>query len=262
MTDELKLKMLVTCVDMADTYDEAKQMGEFIFNAKGANWLDFHIPAPTLFRNIDPLDNYRFAAKDAADSLSRYMFNRDTQRHADPAASAYVIFKDDTYRPWEEVSKELDKLDRNEVKAIGIRYRFHTFAISMTNLAVGETKLYKDGVKSYDKYVTSDTMIDAIYDFDMEKSNRLLRASGLAFGLGTDEYIPTLGMLIVMCHYRTQLNEILEHLKGELLQDEYWSSSIDKQTCSFTVDFFNGIIQGYVNRKHTAYIRPVMKFEL
>lgn len=107
MTDELKLKMLVTVVDMADTYDEAKQMAQFIING-GDNMLNFPADGIRAKFAINP-DGFTakfLKAKTEREANIKDLFNKDALRFANDLYGVHEPDNDEERKPDEGDGEE------------------------------------------------------------------------------------------------------------------------------------------------------------
>lgn len=131
--------------------------------------------------------------------------------------------------------------DKRNVTYVGVVFRGHRFGVSLT-----ETKaaLLPEDVQPT-KRATYKTECESIYDFDSAGNTAKLVEDNpeLANYLKPGEAIPALGVLVIMCNLREDINRALEYVGGQQLTDAYyWSSSEYNEDVTWTVYFSHGFM--------------------
>lgn len=219
MTDELKLKIVQACATYADDLNEVKEM---------------------------------------VGLLTKQPMQKMAEKKNYSHDGVYVIFKDDTYRPWSDVKLELDKLDTHKVQSIGIVYHGYSFAVAMKTLKYGKSVQLTKRVSA--RSTCCFALLSALDDLDMERNTKTLRDAELGFELKDGEYIPTLGQLRIMFKLEYVVDIALAFLGGEpFTGHNYWSSTARSINENYTVNFSDGDVS-WAERCLSYMVRPVMKF--
>lgn len=176
-------------------------------------------------------------------------------RHNDGSHDGlYLIYKDGTYCRYEEASKKTD------VANIGIVQDGHAFAIAMKDL--GKFPLLDDVDKCPEDHpLYKPRLCDAIYDWDCVSNTEHLKECGMKIPLQKGEYVPSLAMVLSMCHNVEALNKVLKEVGGEPfdLEECYLSSTEFNRYHARFVYFYSGNTNyyskcnGYVVRAVTAF---------
>ena len=147
---------------------------------------------------------------------------------------------------------------KRNVTYIGVVFQGHRFGVSLTEI---EAALLPEG-KQPTKRTTYKTECESIYDFDSaDNTARLVEDNPeLANYLKPGEAIPALGVLVIMCNLREDINRALEYVGGHQLTDEYyWSSAEYSAHVAWAASFGHG----YVNtgrKYHDLAVRAVATF--
>ena len=149
----------------------------------------------------------------------------------------YLIYNDRHYEPFSGNNS------KKEVKYIGLKHKDVVFAISLKDNE--NVQLLDDDSKGEQKEkVYYSRECDALFDFDGRKNTERLvvRNPKLKNLLEDGEYIPSLGQLNLMAHYKDSINDALEYIGAEPLASSawYWSSTEGSQSNAWYVNFSNG----------------------
>ncbi len=149
----------------------------------------------------------------------------------------YLIYNDRHYEPFSGNNS------KKEVKYIGLKHKDVVFAISLKDNE--NVQLLDDDSKGEQKEkVYYSRECDALFDFDGRKNTERLvvRNPKLKNLLEDGEYIPSLGQLNLMAHYKDSINDALEYIGAEPLASSawYWSSTESSQSSAWYVNFSNG----------------------
>ena len=149
----------------------------------------------------------------------------------------YLIYNDRHYEPFSGNNS------KKEVKYIGLKHKDVVFAISLKDNE--NVQLLDDDSKGEQKEkVYYSRECDALFDFDGRKNTERLvvRNPKLKNLLEDGEYIPSLGQLNLMAHYKDSINDALEYIGAEPLASSawYWSSTESSQNYAWYVNFSNG----------------------
>ena len=168
----------------------------------------------------------------------------------------YLIYNDRHYEPFSGNNS------KKEVKYIGLKHKDVVFAISLKDNE--NVQLLDDDSKGEQKEkVYYSRECDALFDFDGRKNTERLvvRNPKLKNLLEDGEYIPSLGQLNLMAHYKDSINDALEYIGAEPLASSawYWSSTESSQLSAWYVNFSNGGTGNY-NRYYSNRVRAVAAF--
>lgn len=168
----------------------------------------------------------------------------------------YLIYNDRHYEPFSGNNS------KKEVKYIGLKHKDVVFAISLKDNE--NVQLLDDDSKGEQKEkVYYSRECDALFDFDGRKNTERLvvRNPKLKNLLEDGEYIPSLGQLNLMAHYKDSINDALEYIGAEPLASSawYWSSTESSQYTAWYVNFSNG--NTYSSSKYNSgRVRAVAAF--
>ena len=176
-----------------------------------------------------------------------------------PADGVYIIFKTGQYVPFD---KDAD-YNKEDVKYIGFVHDGHAFAVGLKDL--GEYSLVKKGAKcpiDHPSYRYCEC--DALLDWEFVKRTKHIQELGTDIPLAEGEYLPSLPMLVVMFHYRGEINEALESVGGEPFDEDsgYWSVTEYSAYNAWYVVFGSGGVNGYGKSYTGNVVRPVAAFNL
>ena len=141
-----------------------------------------------------------------------------------------------------------------KVSHIGLKVGKHKIGISLNSL--GEQKLPSTNT-NHDHYF--DREVDALGDMNGKENTDRFR-DGLDFDIDDDEWIPSLGELVLIAQHMNKLNEALAYVGGdELALVRHWSSTESGSLVAWFVNFSYGGVNGY--GKYNSYVvRPVCAF--
>ena len=202
--------------------------------------LNLSVIMPAITKSGQPVCNDRVPSKE------------DKVEHA---SGLYLIYEDGDAEPFtRENSKE-------NVKYIGLKHKDVSFAITLAEhdsvQLLDDDSLEESGHETY-----YERECDALFDFDGQKNTERLVARNpkLKNLLEDGEYIPSLGQLNLMAHYKDSINDALEYIGAEPLGSTwYWSSTESSQTGAWFVYFSNGNTNG-VNKYPSNRVRAVAAF--
>lgn len=147
------------------------------------------------------------------------------------------------------------------VRYIGLKHRYMSFAISLTEHDIVQL-LDDDSREESGSGTYYERECDALFDIDGRGNTERLVARNpkLKNLLEDGEYIPSLGQLNLMAHYKDSINDALEYIGAEPLGSTwYWSSTESSQTGAWFVYFSNGNTNG-VNKYPSNRVRAVAAF--
>ena len=168
----------------------------------------------------------------------------------------YLIYNDRHYEPFSGNNS------KKEVKYIGLKHKDVVFAISLKDNE--NVQLLDDDSKGEQKEkVYYSRECDALFDFDGRKNTERLvvRNPKLKNLLEDGEYIPSLGQLNLMAHYKDSINDALEYIGAEPLASSawYWSSTENSQNGAWFVYFSNGYTSN-ISKSYSGRVRAVAAF--
>lgn len=149
----------------------------------------------------------------------------------------YIIYKDGHAEPFTgDNSKDC-------VRYIGLKHGYMSFAISLTEH--DSVQLLDDDSREESGSGTYyERECDALFDIDGRGNTERLVARNpkLRNLLEDGEYIPSLGQLNLMAHYKDSINDALEYIGAEPLASSawYWSSTESSQGYAWYVYFSSG----------------------
>lgn len=147
------------------------------------------------------------------------------------------------------------------VQYIGLKHRYMSFAISLTEHDIVQL-LDDDSREESGSGTYYERECDALFDIDGRGNTERLVARNpkLRNLLEDGEYIPSLGQLNLMAHYKDSINDALEYIGAEPLGSTwYWSSTESSQTGAWFVYFSNG--NTGINYKYNSNrVRAVIDF--
>lgn len=148
--------------------------------------------------------------------------------------------------------------DKRNVTYVGVVFRGHRFSVSLT-----ETKaalLPEDEQPT--KRTTYKTECESIYDFDSADNTAGLVEDNpeLVNYLKPGEAIPALGVLVIMCNLREDIDRAMEYVGGQQLTgSHYWSSTEYSEYTARLVNLSHGGV--YSHNKYNDYVvRAVSTF--
>lgn len=151
---------------------------------------------------------------------------------------------------------------KKNVRYIGLKHKDVSFAISLTEHDRVQL-LDDDSLEVSVNETYYERECDALFDFDGQKNTERLVARNpkLKNLLEDGEYIPPLGQLNLMAHYKDSINDALEYIGAEPLASSawYWSSTESSQICAWYVYFFIGDTGSY-GKYGSGRVRAVIDF--
>ena len=167
----------------------------------------------------------------------------------------YVIYDGDF------VSRFDENCEKEGIRKVGIVQSGHAFIVGLKDK--GRFPLVKDCKKCPEEHpLYRGRQCDALMDWECIERTKHIQEVGTDIPLKDGEYIPSLPMLIAMCHYADKgLNEALKLAGGEPLDmdEEYWSSTENNRFSARGVYFFNGSANGSV-KYSSLVVRAVTAF--
>lgn len=193
---------------------------------------------------------YKFLTETEEDS------NKDCCRCSERKDGIYLVYDTGVAQLF---TKGLTKSYAEYVKYIGVVHEGHAFCVSLKSL--GSYKLVKECTGSpsvHPLYIEKE--VEALFDWECVERTKHIQEVGTDIPLKDGEYIPSLPMLVVMCHLKNKINEALEFVGGDILEDKnYWSDTECSATGAWNVYFSNGSVLN--ERKNNTYaIRSVAAF--
>lgn len=185
------------------------------------------------------------------------LFNiSEFQVKVEPVNGIYLVYDDGSYNLFDDSIKHAVP---EKVRHIGIVHDGHAFCVSLKSL--GSYKL----VKNYDCCPSEHPLyirdqVDALFDWECVERTKHIQEVGTDILLKEGEYIPSLPMLVVMCHLKDKINEALEFVGGDILEDKiYWSAAEVSATIAWSVIFGYGTVSNtFKNNPHA--VRSVAAF--
>ena len=184
--------------------------------------LNLSVIMPAITKSGQPVCNDRVSSE------------KDKVEHA---SGLYLIYKDGHAEPFTgDNSKDC-------VRYIGLKHGYMSFAISLTEH--DSVQLLDDDSRGESGSGTYyERECDALFDIDGRGNTERLVARNpkLKNLLEDGEYIPSLGQLNLMAHYKDSINDALEYIGAEPLVSSawYWSSTEGSQSNAWSVGFSNG----------------------
>ena len=184
--------------------------------------LNLSVIIPAINKSSQPVCNDRVPSKE--DKVER-------------TSGLYLIYEDGHAEPFTgDNSKDC-------VRYIGLKHGYMSFAISLTEH--DSVQLLDDDSREESGSGTYyERECDALFDIDGRGNTERLVARNpkLRNLLEDGEYIPSLGQLNLMAHYKDSINDALEYIGAEPLASSawFWSSTEGGQGYAWTVNFSNG----------------------
>lgn len=194
---------------------------------------------------------YKFITETEEDS------NKDCCRCSERKDGIYLVYEDGSTQLF---VKGLHKIYAEKVKYIGVVHEGHAFCVSLKSL--GSHELVKDFdccPSEHPLYI--DNEVEALFDWECVERTKHLQEVGTSIPLKDGEYIPSLPMLVVMCHLKDKINEALMFVGGDILEDEiYWSTTENSADFSWCVNFRNMAVFNYGGKGNAHAVRAVALF--
>lgn len=203
--------------------------------------LNLSVIMPAITKSSQPVCNDREPSKE--DKVER-------------TSGLYLIYEDGHAEPFTgDNSKDC-------VRYIGLKHGYMSFAISLTEH--DSVQLLDDDSREESGSGTYyERECDALFDIDGRGNTERLVARNpkLRNLLEDGEYIPSLGQLNLMAHYKDSINDALEYIGAEPLASSawFWCSTEGSQYSAWNVNFSNGDTS--VNSKYISNrVRAVAAF--
>ena len=203
--------------------------------------LNLSVIMPAITKSGQPVCNDRVPSKE--DKVER-------------TSGLYLIYEDGHVEPFTgDNSKDC-------VRYIGLKHGYMSFAISLTEH--DSVKLLDDDSREESGSGTYyERECDALFDIDGRGNTERLVARNpkLKNLLEDGEYIPSLGQLNLMAHYKDSINDALEYIGAEPLVSSawYWSSTEYSQNNAWYVSFSSGYAYS-INKYGSNRVRAVAAF--
>ena len=203
--------------------------------------LNLSVIMPAITKSSQPVCNDRVPSKE--DKVER-------------TSGLYLIYEDGHAEPFTgDNSKDC-------VRYIGLKHGYMSFAISLTEH--DSVQLLDDDSREESGSGTYyERECDALFDIDGRGNTERLVARNpkLRNLLEDGEYIPSLGQLNLMAHYKDSINDALEYIGAEPLASSawFWSSTEHSQDSAWLVYFSNGITYTY-GKYNSGRVRAVAAF--
>ena len=202
--------------------------------------LNLSVIMPAITKSGQPVCNDREPSKD------------DKVEHA---SGLYLIYEDGHVEPFTgDNSKDC-------VRYIGLKHGYMSFAISLTEHDSVQL-LDDDSLEVSVSETYYERECDALFDIDGRGNTERLVARNpkLKNLLEDGEYIPSLGQLNLMAHYKDSINDALEYIGAEPLGSAwYWSSTEYSQAIAWFVNFSYGYTS-YTYKYNRGRVRAVAAF--
>lgn len=203
--------------------------------------LNLSVIMPAITKSGQPVCNDRVSSE------------KDKVEHA---SGLYLIYEDGHVEPFTgDNSKDC-------VRYIGLKHGYMSFAISLTEH--DSVQLLDDDSREESGSGTYyERECDALFDIDGRGNTERLVARNpkLKNLLEDGEYIPSLGQLNLMAHYKDSINDALEYIGAEPLVSSawYWSSTEYSQNNAWYVSFSSGYAYS-INKYGSNRVRAVAAF--
>lgn len=166
----------------------------------------------------------------------------------------YLIYKDRHSEPF------IGENSKENVRYIGLKHKDVSFAISLTEHNRVQL-LDRDSREESGSGTYYERECDALFDIDGRGNTERLvdRNPKLRNLLEDGEYIPSLGQLNLMAHYK--INDTLEYIGAEPLvfSEWYWSSTEFSQNNAWNVYFSSGSTY-FRSKRLSGRVRAVIDF--
>lgn len=202
--------------------------------------LNLSVIMPAITKSGQPVCNDREPSKE------------DKVEHA---SGLYLIYEDGHVEPFTgDNSKDC-------VRYIGLKHKDVLFAISLAEHDSVQL-LDDDSLEVSVSETYYERECDALFDFDGQKNTERLVARNpkLKNLLEDGEYIPSLGQLNLMAHYKDSINDALEYIGAEPLSSSWcWSSTEYSRSNAWFVNFSDGLT-GINGKYGSNRVRAVAAF--
>ena len=183
-----------------------------------------------------------------------YKFITEDEEQPNALASAaipnglYIMYDDGTCKPYTGNNLESDK---EGAVSIGVAVDGHTYGVTLKDK--GSFPLVRNTDDCPEEHpLYRERQCDALSDWDFVERTKHIQEVGTDIPLDEGEYIPSLPVMVNMCHHADKgLNNALEFIGGEPLKmdEDYWSSTESNRGYARTVSFYSGS----TNPSHHTY---------
>ena len=234
MTDNSKLVLLKTAIDIAEDWNTAKEYAAFIIGKSEQEVLK-PIVVDRVVTVKSPIENGVYIV------------------YLDGKAVRYVS------------DMEIEK--PNLVKGIGVARDGHAFVVSLKD--AGHCPLVNSDDEEGEDYQPTyyKREVDALQDWDYKGNTENILARGTEIKLKDGEYIPTLAQLALIGYHIKAINEALKSVGGEPLVTDpdddpyYWSSTELSATNAWYLPLNDGNLNDWGSKsKSKNRVRPVSAF--
>ena len=170
----------------------------------------------------------------------------------------YIVYDDGTCKPFTGNNPESDK---EGAVLIGVAVDGHTYGVTLKDK--GSFSLVRNTDDCPEEHpLYRERQCDALSDWDFIERTKHIQEVGTDIPLDEGEYVPSLPVLVNMCHHADKgLNKALEFIGGEPLKmdKDYWSSTEGTRGLARLVLFPHGVTfngnkyYGHVVRAVTAF---------
>ena len=234
MTDNSKLVLLKTAIDIAEDWNTAKEYAAFIIGISEPEVLK-PIVADRVVTVKSPIEN-----------------------------GVYIVYLDGkAVRYVSGMEIEKPKL----VKGIGVAHDGHVFVVSLKD--AGYCPLLNSDDEEGEDYqpIYYEREVDALQDWDCKGNTEKILARGTEIKLKDGEYIPTLAQLALIGYHIKAINEALKSVGGESLVTDpgkgpyYWSSNELGASLAWYLYLGGGDLNFWHGKsKYKSHVRPVSAF--
>lgn len=234
MTDNSKLVLLKTAIDIAEDWNTAKEYAAFIIGISEPEVLK-PIVADRVVAVKSPIEN-----------------------------GVYIVYLDGKVVRY---VSDMEIENPNLVKGVGVAHDGHAFVVSLKDAGFCPL-LNSEGEEGGDYQPTYyEREVGALQDWDCKGNTEKILARGTEIKLKDGEYIPTLAQLALIGYHIKAINEALKSVGGEPLVTDpdddpyYWSSTERSAAGAWTLDLGDGGLNGWGSKsKYKGHVRPVSAF--
>lgn len=234
MTDNSKLVLLKTAIDIAEDWNTAKEYAAFIIGISEPEVLK-PIVADRVVTVKSPIEN-----------------------------GVYIVYLDGkAVRYVSGMEIEKPKL----VKGIGVARDGHAFVVSLKDAGLCPLVNSEDEEDGDYQPTYYEREVDALQDWDSKGNTEKILTRGTEIKLKDGEYIPTLAQLALIGYHIETINEALKAVGGESLVTDpgkdpyYWSSTEHGASGAWHVNLNGGYLANWGNKSQAkGRVRPVSAF--
>lgn len=234
MTDNSKLVLLKTAIDIAEDWNTAKEYAAFIIGISEPEVLK-PIVADRVVTVKSPIEN-----------------------------GVYIVYLDGkAVRYVSGMEIEKPKL----VKGIGVARDGHAFVVSLKDAGLCPLVNSEDEEDGDYQPTYYEREVDALQDWDSKGNTEKILARGTEIKLKDGEYIPTLAQLALIGYHIETINEALKAVGGESLVTDpgkdpyYWSSTELGASYAWYLGLYDGTLCYWPSKSQLKiHVRPVSAF--